>query len=148
MSRLQEIDKEISALCDEKEAIKRKRRWTCNECSRQTVVTKLIVVEHWWYTQPSGCSEGDYWLPGDDYYIWCDKCNTWIRDYKRHRVSDWEIRDEKIRDKTERAHTENKGYFVIKDNKYRIAELLENYNNHSSNFDLNVLRKKKEERYI
>ena len=144
--RLKQINEEIDVLRQEQEDLKRKRRWTCTECGGTTAVSKLIIVERWWYEEPYSCAGGDAWHPSDDYDIWCDKCNNWVRAYKRKRISDWDIKDKHLREQLERQAPENKSFWMIKDNKYRVAELHQHYRKWHEDFDLEQLRKEKKER--
>lgn len=48
--------------------------FTCGKCNKRTVVSKTSVIAKEYYTQPHGCSGGDYWS-FCNYIIFCNKCN-------------------------------------------------------------------------
>jgi hypothetical protein len=143
MNTEQSIDAQIAALQTQKEILRSRRMWTCPCCSRRTAITKLIAVRQYWYEEPHGCTGGDNWWPSDDYHVWCNKCGEWIRVYKQHRVSEYDIADYKTRNQKERE--KNPGFFFIEDHQNYFAEVHRNYSK-TRGFNLNELRKQKQRR--
>ena len=87
MSKLNKIKKQKKDLLDqlnklnieEKEHLS-KKLIKCVHCKKRSRIDKLIYLQHHWYTEPHGCTGGDYWNEGEGGFI-CPKCNNHNRSY-------------------------------------------------------------------
>lgn len=58
-------------------------------CGKKTAIGKLTYIQTHWYTQPRGCTEGDYWNEGEGQFE-CPKCGHRNRIYEYDdRGEDW-----------------------------------------------------------
>lgn len=80
MSKLQELEKKVARLyaklnplLEEIKIEKTKIMLVCFKCKRRNQVGKLTYLQTHWYTEPHGCTGGDYWSSGEGQYI-CPKC--------------------------------------------------------------------------
>jgi hypothetical protein len=80
MSRIKQIDKQLSALgaakqvlIDERVELMGKTLLECWKCHKKTQVGLLTYIQTRYYTEPYGCTGGDYWSDGEGQYI-CPKC--------------------------------------------------------------------------
>ena len=44
-----------------------------NGCGRKLSVSELTYIQTFWYTEPHGCTEGDYWNMGEGQFV-CPHC--------------------------------------------------------------------------
>jgi len=49
-------------------------------CGRRTQIRHISIISEMSYTEPYGCTGGDYWS-FNEYYIVCPKCDEYIRAY-------------------------------------------------------------------
>jgi hypothetical protein len=54
-------------------AKEQRRLFHCINCNKKTQFQNVIYVQTYWYTPPSGCTDGDYWSQGEVNII-CPKC--------------------------------------------------------------------------
>lgn len=47
-------------------------------CQKRVQIGKLIYIQDHWYTEPHGCSGGDYWNQGEGAFI-CPSCGRYNR---------------------------------------------------------------------
>lgn len=57
----------------------------CEECKKRSTLAQWWFVQDYWYTRPSGCTEGDYWNSSklEDCHIICPnpQCRNMARIY-------------------------------------------------------------------
>jgi hypothetical protein len=56
-----------------------------NGCGATLRVADLVYIQKHWYTEPFGCSGGDYWNVGEGQFF-CPECSTQNRLYERPEV--------------------------------------------------------------
>ena len=54
-------------------------------CGTLLLVKELVYIQTYWYTQPYGCTGGDYWNLGEGQFV-CPKCSILNRLYERPEV--------------------------------------------------------------
>jgi len=47
----------------------RKKMLPCASCGRRHQIGKLDAIATHWYVEPSGCTDGDYWLEGEWHFV-------------------------------------------------------------------------------
>ena len=71
----------------------------CNDgpgCGKKSYIRDLVYIQTLYYVEPSGCSGGDYWVPGEGNFD-CAHCGQRNRLYKRKDIQalrDFGITDE------------------------------------------------------
>lgn len=83
-----ELILEIAELTAQLNDLQASRRITCPACKKQTPLLKAILIEHYSYVPPSGCTEGDYHTLSE-HEFYCGKCKTYNRAY----VGRWDLKD-------------------------------------------------------
>lgn len=75
------LKKQIDKLVQRKVQAIRNQYFQCNwkSCGKRSQLHTCIYIQTHYYIPPHGCTEGDYWLPGEVNII-CPKCKT------RHRL--------------------------------------------------------------
>jgi ribosomal protein S27E len=65
-----------SKLTDRKREVIRRFIVRCRECGQGSRLSAWSFIQKLWYKRPSGCTEGDYWLPHNTETcdIVCPKC--------------------------------------------------------------------------
>jgi hypothetical protein len=54
-------------------------------CGAQLPIADIVYIQTHWYTEPSGCTGGDYWNQGEGQFV-CPKCGAENRLYERPEV--------------------------------------------------------------
>ena len=142
MNREKEINKEIEALHKEKQDIKSRRMITCLHCQKRTSLPKAIVIRTHWYTEPHGCTGGDYWNFGEYRFV-CMKCEHATRAY----IGSWEKhwRTGKIKSKALKDPRVKLFNFIKKHIDF-VGEVLDTYDGQDDNKTLNEIREKNRSR--
>ena len=86
MTKIEEIDKTIADLRNQKEQILKSRTVKCSHCNKRTALKNATVVRNFSYVPPSGCTDGAYWATNGEYNYYCAKCGHFNRAY----VLGWE----------------------------------------------------------
>jgi hypothetical protein len=63
--RLKELEIEKSQLLRSLEEERGRKRFLCGCCQKLHAIKDCHVIQTHWYTSPRGCTEGDYWSPGE-----------------------------------------------------------------------------------
>lgn len=79
----------------------RKPHGVTNGCGRKIAVKNLEYIQDYWYTEPHGCSEGDYWNLGEGQFV-CPHCGRLNRLFARHDVVDLKPHFKSVVDKHDR----------------------------------------------
>ena len=67
--RLIELNAEIDALYAELNQMRSRQKIKCASCGKYHTIKDLDAIQTHWYTEPSGCTEGDYWNLGDLWFV-------------------------------------------------------------------------------
>jgi uncharacterized Zn finger protein (UPF0148 family) len=67
--------------------LKAKTEVVCSKCKTAHEIKDLLYIKTHWYTEPSGCTGGDYWTEGEGQTT-CPACNVRIRFLCLDRTSD------------------------------------------------------------
>lgn len=54
---------------------KLKKQIPCVHCGCRSLIANTALYQTHWYVQPSGCTDGDYWLPGECQFV-CHHCGV------------------------------------------------------------------------
>jgi hypothetical protein len=60
-------------------------QWVSNGCGAEIPIATLAYIQTHWYTEPSGCTGGDYWSQAEGQFK-CPECGVINRLYIRHDV--------------------------------------------------------------
>lgn len=81
MSRVTQLEKQITELQNELSQARANQFFPCSQCGSRTKLNKTMLIEKYWYEQPYGCSGGACWNFGE-YVVPCFKCNKSTRIYE------------------------------------------------------------------
>lgn len=104
-------------IIDRKIAVIRRYAIVCVHCKKQSVLSRWIFLQDFWYTQPSGCTEGDYWnkTESECCHIFCPQCEklNYIYNHPQkalllERIDDRDIGKEKLFAEVWEQHGDNK----------------------------------------
>jgi hypothetical protein len=76
-----QIEKQITELENELQVLRSNKMIQCPKCKKKTRLNKATVIDKYHYVRPSGCSGGDYHTFSNEYYLYCEKCDTFNRVY-------------------------------------------------------------------
>ena len=138
MNREQEINQEIEDLHTEKQSLKSRRMITCLNCQKRTSLPKAIIIRTHWYTQPHGCTGGDYWNFGEYLHV-CLKCNhsnrayigSWEKHWRTGKIKSKALKDPRV-----------KLFIFLKEHIQYVGEVLDTYDGHDDNKTLDEIREK------
>ena len=70
--------KERARILETKVALVRRFAITCVHCRAGSTLARWSFVQDYWYTSPSGCTEGDYWntTKTECCYVACPLCGV------------------------------------------------------------------------
>jgi hypothetical protein len=60
-------------------------QYITNGCGSELPISSLTYIQTHWYTEPSGCTQGDYWSAGEGQF-YCPACKVVNRLGRRHDV--------------------------------------------------------------
>lgn len=66
LARVKAKEQEILKLVNKENG---KKTILCAACEKRHAIKDLVLIQKYWYTPPRGCSDGDYWLPGEIRFI-------------------------------------------------------------------------------
>lgn len=75
------LKKQIKDINEQLDAVLPNKRYTCPECNRRSQIKNVSIVHLMSYTEPHGCTGGDYWSFAEEYLMVCPKCNAAARAY-------------------------------------------------------------------
>ena len=83
MNKIEKLKQEALKILESISQEKKKQKVQCLHCEAKNPIGKLTLITSYYYVQPHGCTEGDYWTVGKDpeYYIDCLKCSKRSRYY-------------------------------------------------------------------
>ncbi len=135
--------KAIKILKEELDKVLPNKQFSCR-CGRRSQIKHVSVISVMFYTEPHGCTGGDYWS-FSEYWIVCPKCNDYTRGY-----------DLMSYDKKDSRPDHYIDYLFVKKHYDHFKEHLDWYKQHPMGFNLNnpptleqlrKEKKKKERRY-
>ena len=80
-ARKNEQQKEVSVVC-----LGWSVTFRSDGCGATLPISDLEYIQTYWYTGPTGCSEGDYWKEGEGQFV-CPECGKLNRLYDRPEVA-------------------------------------------------------------
>lgn len=94
-AEISKVRDNLKSLENELSALKKKTLVRCqvhndhigSACGRALEIGTLVYIQTLWYTQPHGCTDGDYWNLGEGQFV-CPHCGHVNRLYDRTEIQD------------------------------------------------------------
>ncbi len=86
------VHQEESLILEKIDKRNKKRSIPCGGCSKPHQIGDLTAIQTHWYTQPHGCTEGDYWNEGELQFV-CPETGIVNRLLFNNYDIPWEERD-------------------------------------------------------
>lgn len=79
--KISKLKDQISQLVVQKNTLLSQTRVDCPNCKNPFMISESEYLQTHWYTEPHGCTGGDYWNIGEGNCV-CPNCRTRLRLYK------------------------------------------------------------------
>lgn len=79
LSKLEKLNQEQEKIKQELKEVRTRKKFECGNCKKKHPISKLTLLEPYWYETPYGCTGGDSWHRSDEYKVFCPSCGIFTR---------------------------------------------------------------------